>query len=90
MHVVRFRIQDSRFKILTEHEDTKARRRKVRSKIQDSGFKIKKHKNKQKPVENHFSVKHPCFARLCQKQSIVILQASLRLPMYSFQQPWRA
>ena len=26
MHVVRFRIQDSCFKILTEHEDTKAQR----------------------------------------------------------------
>jgi len=28
------------------------------------------------------------FARLCQKQFIVILQASLRLTMYSFQQPF--
>jgi len=38
-------------------------------------------KNEQKPDENIFSIKHPCFTRLYQKQFIGILQASLRLPM---------
>ena len=59
---------------LMEHKDTKTRSNKDLTKTGG------------KPLFCKASV----LARLCQKHSIVILQASLRLPMNSFQQPWRA
>ena len=50
----------------------------VRFRIQDSCFKIQTQKNYQKPVENHFSVKHPCRARLCLQLFFHFLQTSLQ------------